>query len=264
MAYNKMVYRINSLREKVFCDVDKTPKTDHVIELICDRCGEKWNANTSNWFVRKKRKSYIGELCGSCTRSGERNPAYGQNPHKNMSVEEIQLLKKNLSKTLSGKNNPMYGKHHSPTTRALQSKSKVDLLTEGKFNIKSCNRGRKAFYVSTKSGIQFYADSILELARMIELDNDTSVIEWTKHHGIRIPYVFNGIDYNYVPDFLIKNEKGSIIEEVKGRMIPGDVEKQQQAIVYCQQNGYEYRMVTGNDLQDLSNYKKLLKETKKC
>jgi hypothetical protein len=99
---------------------------------------------------------------------------------------------------------------------------------------------------------------------MIELDNDASVTEWTKHHGIRIPYVFDSVNYNYVPDFLIKNEKGSIIEEVKGRMIPRDIEKQQQAIVYCQQNGYEYRMVTGNDLQDLANYKKLLKETKKC
>lgn len=41
-----------------------------------------------------------------------------------------------------------------------------------------------------------------------------------------------------------------------------DTEKQKQAMLYCQQHGYEYRMIMGNDLRNLCNYKKLLKETK--
>ena len=244
-------------------DIDDDGILPYRVQLKCDECNAVWGTSVDNWKRKKLRNAHNGlDLCKNCVKKGNRNPAYGKNPHKNMSEEEIKILRDNLSKTLSGKNNPMYGKRHSPETRALQSRSKVALIAEGKFNIKSCNRGRKAFYVSTKSGIQFYADSILELARMIELDNDASVIEWTKHHGIRIPYVFDGVDYNYVPDFLIKNEKGSIIEEVKGRMMPRDVEKQQQAIIYCRENGYKYRMITGNDLQDLANYKKLLKEIK--
>jgi hypothetical protein len=261
MAYDKLVYRINYLGEKIYCDVDETPKTDHIIKLTCDKCGKEWNANTSNWFIRKKRKSYIGDFCGSCTRSGERNPAFGNNPHKNMSTEELQNLKDNLSISLSGKNNPMFGKTHSAETRALQSKSKVDLIAEGKFDIKSCNRGRKAYYISTKSNTQFHADSILELARMIELDNDENVKSWSKYHKIRIPYIYENIQYQYVPDFLIEYKTGVIvIEEVKGRIIKRDIEKKTACEAYCRYNNYQYRMFLGKDLSDIKNYKKLLKE----
>jgi len=245
-------------------DIDDAGVSLYRLQLQCDDCGRLWETTVWYWQQRKSRNMHNGlDLCKFCAKKGNRNPAYGQNPHKHMSQEEIQILKESLSQTLSGKNNPMYGKRHSPETRALQSKSKVDLIDECKFNIKSCNRGRKAFYLSTKSNIQFYADSILELARMVELDKDSKVQFWTKHHGIRIPYVFEGAEYNYVPDFFIGDESGTkIIEEVKGRMTPRDVEKQKQAIIYCKQNGFEYRLVTGNDLQDLENYKRLLKETK--
>jgi len=263
MAYNKIVYRVNYLGEKIYCNVDETPKTAYTIELTCDKCGHIWDASTSNWLNRKKRSTYNGEMCIRCSRTGEGNPAFGKNPHRNMSESELQNLKDNLSKSLTGKNNPMYGKHHSATTRALQSNSKVDLIAEGKFNIKSCNRGRKAYYVSTKSNTQFHADSILELARMIELDNDINVISWTKHHGIRIPYIFEGKNHNYVPDFLIEFKSGEkMIEEVKGRIDPIDIEKEKRAIAFCEEKDYTYRMIMGKDLSDLANYKRLLKETK--
>jgi hypothetical protein len=263
MAYNKIVYRVNYLGEKIYCNIDETPKTDHIIELVCDECGIRWDANTSNWFIRKKRKSYVGDFCGSCTRSGVRNPAFGKKPCRHMSQDDINNLRNKQRKSSSGENNAMYGRHHSPETRALQSKSKVDLISEGNFDIRSCNRGRKAYYVSIKSNIQFHADSILELARMIELDNDIDVISWTKYHGIKIPYIFEDKNYNYVPDFLIEFKSGEkMIEETKGRIIPRDIEKQRACKIFCESNNYRYRMFMGSDLNDLSSYKRLLKEIK--
>ena len=252
MAYNKIVYRVNYLGEKIYCDVDETPKTQYIIELTCDRCGCKWDASTSNWLKRKNKSNYAGDACIKCSRAGSGNPSYGKD--RSAALAYARTFQKV---------NGMTGRTHSAETRALQSKSKVDLIAEGKFDIKSCNRGRKAYYVSTKSKIQFHADSILELARMIELDKDTTIASWTKLHGIRIPYSFEGADHNYVPDFLLQDIHGNtILEEVKGRKEPIDIAKEEQAIVYCNNNNYTYRMIMGKDLHDLANYKKLLKETK--
>ena len=39
---------------------------------------------------------------------------------------------------------------------------------------------------------------------MIQLDKDDDVISWTKRHGISIPYEYNDIMHNYIPDFLIE------------------------------------------------------------
>ncbi len=252
MSYNKMVYRINYLGEKIYCDVDITPKTGHIIELICDACGSKWDSNTSNWLKRKNKITFDGDTCIRCARSGSGNPSYGKDR------SAVMLHARSFQKI-----NGMTGKHHSSETRALQSKSKVDLIAEGKFDIKSCNRGRKAYYISKKSNMQIHADSILELARMIELDNDTTVKSWTKYHNIRIPYIFDNVKYNYVPDFLIEYITGEkVIEEVKGRMVQRDLEKQNACKKYCEENNYFYKMFFGKDLQDNAMYKNLLKEIK--
>lgn len=95
------------------------------------------------------------------------------------------------------------------------------------------------------------------------LDTDTTIVSWTKLHGIRIPYMFENIQYNYVPDFFIEFISGEkLIEEVKGRIILHDLEKQNACKSYCESNNHRYRMIMGTDINDLQNYKKLLKETK--
>lgn len=246
MIYDRRVKLYNDVR-----DIDDKGTQLYKLFLKCDECENIWSTTVENW-KRKKIKSPSGlDLCKYCVKKGDRNPSYGKDRSK--VLEYARTFQKV---------NGMSGRHHSPETRALQSKSKVDLIAEGKFDIKSCNRGRKSYYVSSKSNIQFHADSILELARMIELDN-SNIRSWTKYHQIRIPYLFENISYNYVPDFFIIDENGNkIIEEVKGRIIPRDLEKQNACKKYCENNGYEYRMIMGKDLLDLKNYKKLLKEIK--
>lgn len=244
MLVNRNVKLYNETR-----DIDDKGTHLFRVSIKCDECCLTWETTVQN-YRNKKRKDI--DLCRFCVRKGNRNPQFGKDR------STILAHARTFQKV-----NGMTGRHHSPETRALQSKSKVDLIAEGKFDIKSCNRGRKSYYVSTKSNIQFHADSILELARMIELDNDPAVRSWSKYHKIRIPYVYESIQYQYVPDFFIEYISGNkVIEEVKGRIIPRDIEKQNACKIYCSENGWLYRMFTGKDLKDISKYKNLLKEIK--
>lgn len=247
MIYDRQVILGESVK-----DIDDKNSQLHRLKLQCDECNLVYGTTVGNWKKRKSKNLNSLDLCKFCLKKGSRNPSFGKD-------RSIVMANARTFQKVNG----MSGRHHSAETRALQSKSKVDLIADGKFNIKSCNRGRKAYYISTKSNIQFHADSILELARMIELDNDINVISWTKYHGIRIPYVFEGKNHNYVPDFLIEFKTGEkIIEEAKGRIIPRDLEKQNACKAYCIENNYLYRMFTGKDLQDIKMYKQLLKESK--
>lgn len=250
MLYSRLVTNPKTGRVK---DINDDGITLYRVQLQCDKCDIVWDTFVNNWRKRKTRNAQ-GEqidLCASCCRSGERNSSYGSDK------TEVLAHARKFVKT-----NGMKGRYHTPETRALQSKRKTDLISLGLYHIKSNSRGRKKYYTSIKSGTQFHADSILELARMIELDHDDNVLSWTKHHGIQIPYFYDNVQRNYVPDFLIETTLGYIIEEVKGIFTSVDEEKQKQAILYCEQNSYEYRLIMPDDLYNKENYKTLLKETK--
>ena len=78
----------------------------------CPRCREKILYSTK---YCKKYAEKDKRLCRSCGKSGESNPFYGKKQSKKYK-EKMKLL--NL-----GKNNPMYGRHHSLETKILISKS---------------------------------------------------------------------------------------------------------------------------------------------
>jgi len=61
-------------------------------------------------------------------------------------------------------------------------------------------------------------DSFLERDYMFEIDSMSGVKEWTKDHGIRIPYkIFGLLPHTYHPDFLITFLDGSKeLHETKG------------------------------------------------
>ena len=61
-------------------------------------------------------------------------------------------------------------------------------------------------------------DSLLERDYMLEIDSMSGVKEWTKDHGIKIPYkIFGVLPHYYVPDFLITFLDGSKeVHETKG------------------------------------------------
>ena len=61
-------------------------------------------------------------------------------------------------------------------------------------------------------------DSLLERDYMLELETMSGVKEWTKDHGIKIPYkIFGLFPHRYLPDFLITFIDGSKeLHETKG------------------------------------------------
>jgi hypothetical protein len=61
-------------------------------------------------------------------------------------------------------------------------------------------------------------DSLLERDYMLELESMSGVREWTKDHGIKIPYkIFGLLPHKYLPDFLVTFIDGSKeLHETKG------------------------------------------------
>ncbi len=117
----------------------------------------------------------------------------------------------------------------------------AQLHASGTIFQKSHRYGIKSYYESSKTGIVERCDSNFERSKMKQLDNDDSVITWTKKHGIVIEYTqLSGDIHRYVPDFLISYVDGTkLIEELKGRNYDPEINelKFKALLTYCQNNG---------------------------
>lgn len=91
-------------------------------------------------------------------------------------------------------------------------------------------------------------DSLLERDYMLELDQDPAVKEWTKRHGIAIPYRCFGLPRRYLPDFLVTFNDGSReLHETKGLPLMFWLTtklKRESAEAYCLRLGWKYKMIT--------------------
>lgn len=91
-------------------------------------------------------------------------------------------------------------------------------------------------------------DSLLERDYMIELEARPGIKQWTKKHGIKIPYSFLGFRRNYLPDFLVElNDGTKEIHETKGLpfILWLSVKiKRQTAETWCKNYGLKYKFVT--------------------
>ena len=91
-------------------------------------------------------------------------------------------------------------------------------------------------------------DSLLERDYMRELEVAGGVTQWTKDHGIRIPYrLFGVIPRNYLPDFLVTFADGSKeVHETKGAGFLFWLEthaKRAAADEWCRRQGMRYRFI---------------------
>lgn len=91
-------------------------------------------------------------------------------------------------------------------------------------------------------------DSALEREYMVELERNPAVKNWTKKHGIKIPYNFFGFTKHYFPDFLVEFYDGSKeIHETKG--LPflfwlSTKLKGERAEEFCKKQGWKYKKIT--------------------
>lgn len=111
--------------------------------------------------------------------------------------------------------------------------------------------GLCGIFMSRKTNEVDYADSIYELARMIQLDNDEIVKEWWKS-GDTIPFTFEGREYEFQPDFHVVHTDGRhIVEEVASAELYGEPFTQAQARAaqhYYNQFRVDFQFVTENTI----------------
>jgi len=103
-------------------------------------------------------------------------------------------------------------------------------------------------------------DSLLERDYMIELEQDPAIKNWTKKHGIKIPYLFLGMfTRNYLPDFLVEyNDDSKEVHEGKGLpLLFWDSTKAKRAAAqeWCKQHGMKYKVITqGRQIFYVNNF----------
>ncbi len=109
------------------------------------------------------------------------------------------------------------------------------------------HRGKLIGLKRSPSGEENY-DSALEKYYMVELEGMPGVKNWTKKHGIKIPYQFLFLKRNYLPDFLVEFNDGSKeIHETKGLpflFLLSTKLKKVSAEQYCKKLGWKYKFIT--------------------
>jgi hypothetical protein len=118
-------------------------------------------------------------------------------------------------------------------------------LSNGKIILK--NNWKCGFYIK-KDGSKEWFDSSYEENRMKYYDENN--IEWTKKHGIKIPYINDKKKSTfYVPDFLININGKIIIDEIKGWIKKNDILKAKAGIKFCKKHNYSYRFYLGKNFE---------------
>ena len=168
-----------------------------------------------------------------------------------LSDEEFKIYWDKYCSKRSGSNNSFFGKTHTKEMREHLSSTRANLIASGEIDIKPSHYGLKGYYTSKKSGEIFRFDSFCEYLRMIILDTDSNIANWTKRHHIRIKYELDDTIKNYIPDFLITRFNGTkIIEEVKGyENSKKKMAKFAALEKYCADNDFECSIVLYNDIK---------------
>ena len=203
---------------------------------ICGECKSIRNYKSYRaWFNSKNIK-----YCISCTQKH-----HAGHPHTEEHKEYMSKLMTGRDVTWRDKISASHWSKNKELRKKIienHSLHMAELISQGKL-LPHKNRGFKyGSYVKKSGKIEHYRSSY-ELKRMIELDNDESVINWTVKHGICIPYTIDDSKKNYTPDFLIEYISGKIVlEEVKGYV--NNVEMHEKKILaatdWANKKNYEY------------------------
>lgn len=219
------------------------------IELVCN-CGNKWMVGKRNYIFYYLNRNKI-PLCVNCINQFIADNISEQTKN-NRSIKMSQIMKGRKILWIDKINKTWNEKSESEKLNIYRKISDTHsrLILEGKIKF---NTGYKTgYYTSSKTGNIEYYHSSWELNKMRLLDMSDNVVEWTKNHTIRIPYLYNNNIHHYVPDFLIKMADSRIIlEEVKG-YIKDKVVFDLKCIAakkYCQDNNIEYKISYDNCTQ---------------
>lgn len=227
--------------------ISEIQRNNYILIVSCDICGIIFKPLSSN--RRRRLEKGIGDFCKSCVMKGDKNPSFSKD--RSEILRYARTFIKNFARIFSEE------------TKIKMSESKSSQIANGTFDVKSNNRGRKNWYFSKKNNKKFYSDSALELMRMIQLDEDSSVLRWDKNHGIKIKYEYNGKTRLTIPDFIIERIEGIEIEEVKGHLKEVELIKKDAIQRYCNENGYNFVFTTQAMMNKNGEYRSFLIKLKK-
>lgn len=135
---------------------------------------------------------------------------------------------------------------HSNPSKVSNSISKM--IIDGEF-IPYPNHHKHGWHDSPKAGKIYYRSSY-ELVYYKILDEDTLVNTY-KAASIKIPYIINGARHNYIPDVMVFRDIRTSIVEIKPKNLVGKLKnpaKISAAQKYCIENGYEFEVITEDEL----------------
>jgi len=215
-----------SCTRKNYCNSEEGKK-----KMIAN-LGEPKFGKDNPFYGKKHTKAVRKYLAKVCPKVGADNGMNGRSTYdvwvEKYGLEEANkrdiARKKKWSKSLSGKNNPMYGKP-SP---------------QGSGN------GWSGWYKG------WYFRSLRELSYVInylEKNNMTWVSAEKKR--FRIPYKdWDGRDRTYHPDFFVENKKIVEIKPNKLKQSATNRSKKEAAESFCEENGYQYEIVEPIRMKD--------------
>jgi hypothetical protein len=157
--------------------------------------------------------------------------------------------KARISKATTGKNHPMYGKHHSAESKAKISRAVAIAYAEGRrSNSRTCYKNGHIW--SEKTGKRIHYRSSYELA-VYEL---LEVMPMVVHYEVEPFFIKYRHSYDevrrYVPDLLVTYKDGSKdLIEIKSFHFLNEFDKKEKAArKYCERNDLGFKIFTENEI----------------
>lgn len=249
------------------------PTKDQKINLICSHCKKEftkeWISLYLNYILKNKEP-----LCKSCMlkeRITEYNKSVaGMTPEERLGEEKGKKFRQKMSEVTSGEKNPRFGVKITEEQREKMSKAQLGKTYEEKFGKEGAIEIRKKLSARFSGSNNpmfgkpapngsgngwsgwyqgFYFRSILELSFLkVNLCKDLKSAEY-----IRIPYKdYNGVEKNYLPDFI----KGNELIEIKPENLKDSFEnklKFEAAEKYCNEHNLIFKIYTERDFHVLTS-----------
>ena len=239
---------------KTFEKVSKTGKISTHGVYSCDSCGKE-KTNLLSQMIKKKRHFCDMQCRGKagCTPEIKMKMSISHKGYK-PSAESIEKSaaghrgNKHTDETKERIRITNTGKKRSEETLMKMSIAQSKVISEG---LKNPGIGINGHYTSAKTSVIEWYSSLYELIYMIILDNDDSVVSWTKKHKITIEYEKPGVGTrSYTPDFKLTMSDGSIkVIETKGYVNDTVQVKFSALESYCLERSWTCELISAKELR---------------
>uniref|UniRef100_A0A6M3KEH5 Putative endonuclease subunit n=1 Tax=viral metagenome TaxID=1070528 RepID=A0A6M3KEH5_9ZZZZ len=224
----------------------------HKISILDYKCMfpnvERYDPDVLDIIGKKSRENNVGK----------KRPQWIKDIMSKVRKEKIangEIITPFMTMNKFGENNPAWGKHRSnEQIRELKehnSKMMADAHERG------LNYKYGKFYSNKNDKIFLFRSSYEE--KMFDILEELECINNYEYETVRIPYLFEGIERHYIPDFLVEFIDGTkVIMEVGPRtfkLYPSNktYAKFNAAELFCDKRNWKFSIVSEDSLDRLSN-----------